>query len=318
MKNRNTIAAGAALLLAGVIAAYLISRSPTAPSPTADTATPATVGTAANADSGAGDPANPGGPSTRVRVRDEVKNKDLVEQYGESRTNLAKHVSGNVIGLLETANELGELAMSGETGGPFGSTSGMRMSLGRLGSDLKLTEEQQAKATASYVAFRKRELERSKASLAKLKNDPTSLMKLMLASDASTRGSVSDEAYQQQQSATAGELQGVLNPLDERNFRGGTPLKDAAFLSEFKAVLDPSQTETLGTSLAEQAAQPAADPNEENISNIPKMELEKLDQTVEAAQKFTTGLKGMMEGMSGMKDLRPMMEQQRKDKSPPP
>lgn len=318
MKNRNTIAAGAILLLAGVIAAYLINRLPPATSTTGGTATPAAAGTAANSSSGAGDAANPAGPATRARVRDEVKHKDLAAQYGESRTNLAKHISGNVIGLLETANELGEIAMGGETGGPFGSTSGMRMSLGSLGNDLKLTDEQQAKATASYVAFRKRELERSKANLTKLRNDPTSLMKLMLASDASARGTVSAADYKQQQTATAGELQGVLNPLDERNFRGGKPLKDEAFLTDLKTVLDPAQTETLNASLAEQAAQPAADPNEGNISNIPKMELEKLDQTVESAQKFTTGLKGVMEGMIGMKDLKPMMEKQRKDNESTP
>jgi hypothetical protein len=37
------------------------------------------------------------------------------------------------------------------------------------------------------------------------------------------------------------------------------------------------------------------------------MEIEKLEQTMLSAQNFTTGLRGMMEGFQGMKDLNPQL-----------
>lgn len=37
-----------------------------------------------------------------------------------------------------------------------------------------------------------------------------------------------------------------------------------------------------------------------------------MDQTVASAKKLTTGMKSMMEGMGGLQDLGPIMEQQRK------
>lgn len=317
MKNKPTIAAGVSLLLAGAIAAYLINRSPTDPAATSGTAKPNASATAPTGP-GAGDADTPASAASRSRSRDEVKNKELVAKYGESRTNLAAHVSTNVIGLLEDASQLGEMAMSSESGGPFGTRSGLRMALGSMGNTLNLSEEQQTKAAEVYAAFRKREMERSKASLARLKKDPSSLMQLMLASDASARGNLADDEYSQLQSSAAQEMQGVLNPLDERNFRGGKPLKDEAFLNEFKTVLDPTQAATLETSLAEQPAEPATKADEGNISNLPKMELEKLDQTVESAKKLTSGFKAVMEGMGGLKDLGPLMQQQRQAAQPPP
>ena len=41
------------------------------------------------------------------------------------------------------------------------------------------------------------------------------------------------------------------------------------------------------------------------------MDLEKLDETVVSAKKLTGGLKQMMEGMGGLQNLGPLMEQQR-------
>jgi hypothetical protein len=314
MTNKPTIAAGIGLLLAGLIAAIYINRTP-APEPTGSGAGNPPAAASRNRPA-AGDATTPATAATRSRPRDETDHQDLVAKFGESRTNLAKHVSTNVIGLLEDAAALGEMAISGATGGPFGSRAGLRMGLGRLGNDLKLSEEQQAKATAAYAAFQQREVERSKANLARLKDNPSSLMQLMLASDASSRGNLTDDEYTQLQTRAAQDLQGVLNPLDERNFRGGKPLNDATFLNEFKAVLDPTQAATLEASLAEQAAQPAPNPNEGNISNLPKMELEKLDQAVTSAKKITTGLKSMMEGMGGMRDLGPLLEQPRQGDPP--
>jgi hypothetical protein len=189
------------------------------------------------------------------------------------------------------------------------------MGLGRLGGELALTDEQQDKAAELYAEFQKRELVRSKETIERLKKDPTALMKLMLASDSFSRGDITEDQYRELQAASGEDLKGVLNPLDEKNFRGGQPLREEAFRSEFQALLDPSQNEKLQASLDEQAARtgPAAD--EGNITNLPAMELEKLDETVVSAKKLTGGLKQMMEGMGGLQDLGPLMERQRRQRN---
>ncbi len=305
MKNQTTIATGVVLLLAGIIAAYLTTRSPQADKgSSAGTGSPANAANPAADGSGGTNPAT-AGANPRSRNRDDMKHKDLVAKYGESRTKLAATVSGNVVCILDDVVEIGEKALTGAATGPFGSRNGMRMALGGLGNQLNLTEEQQAKATAAYQAFQRRELDKSKAAIEKLKQDPSSLMRLMLASDASSRGEITDEEYQQLQTDSANDLTGVVNPLDEKNFRGGKPLRDEAFVSELKAGLDPTQAQTLEAELAKQAAEPAPTPNEGNISNIPKMGLEKMDQTITSVRKMTIGFKSLMEGMGGLQDLRP-------------
>lgn len=44
---------------------------------------------------------------------------------------------------------------------------------------------------------------------------------------------------------------------------------------------------------------------EGNISTLPKMELEKMDTSIQSARKITVGIKSMMEGFGGLKDLAP-------------
>ena len=308
--NRPTlIATGVATLLAGTLAFVLIRQS----GDPAGTQAQADVGKATpSAKSATGDE---GGESTskaaRKRQREETANQELVAKYGESRTNLSKQITGNVIGLLDDALEMGEMAASGTFGGPFGGRSGIRMGLGRVANDLNLTEEQQEKAATLYAEFQKRELEKSKQSVERLRKDPTPLVELMLASDAFARGEITEDEYRQLQNESGGELQGIVNPLNERNFRGGRPLRDDSFVSGLEAILDPTQTETLRKSLDEQkpAATPAAD--EANIASMPSMELEKLDTTIQSVRKLTTGFKSVMEGFGGLQDIRPMLEQQR-------
>lgn len=316
MTKKTAITAGVALLLAGAGAVAYINRSPegenqagNAPGKSPGSSQGSSL---APVEDGSAKP-------TRSRPRDPAENPEFVAKYGEARTNLSKHVAGNVISLLEDAVEMGEMASSGAIGNAFGGPrAGVRMGLGRIGNELELTEEQQDKAGELYKEFQKRELERSKETIDRLKKDPTALMQLMLASDAFSRGEITEDQYKELQNSSGEDLKGVLNPLDRENFRGGQPLKDEAFRSSFQALLDPTQSEKLQTSLDDQAAQAAepgavADPG--NISNLPAMELEKLDETVVSAKKLTGGLKQMMEGMGGLQDLGPLMEQQRQRRS---
>lgn len=308
MKSKATLAAGITLLLAGIIAAYLTTRDPKAGSEQTNAPAPTKGADAKNTESGGDAKPAQGSASRSSRNRDEMKYKDLVEKYGESRTKLAAAVSGNVVAVLEDVIDIGEKALTGPQNSPFGSRNGLRMALGGVGNQLNLTDEQQEKATAAYQAFQRRELDKSKAAIGKLKQDPSTLMRLMLASDASSKGDITDEEYQQLQTDSAKDLAGIVNPLEEKNFRGGKPLRDETFVSELKATLDPTQAQTLDAELAKQAAEPAPNPNEGNISTIPKMGLEKLDQTMTSVRKMTVGFKSLIEGMGGLQDLRPPAE----------
>ncbi len=309
MTKKTAITAGAALLfLAGGGMLAMNKASQKAEAQKADELAKAGKSTATPSASLA--PVDAEEKSARAKPRDPAQNPEFVAKYGESRTNLSKHVATQVISLLEDAVSMQEMAISGEMGNAFGGQrGGLRMGLGGLNDKLQLTEEQQEKASEIYKEYQKRELAKSKESIERLKKDPTAMMQMMLASDAHTRGEMTEDEYKQLQTANEENLKGTINPLDRNNFRGGQPLKDEAFRSELQAVLDPTQTETFQAAVTEQSAEEAED---RSLSAMPSMELEKLDQTVTSAKKLTTGLKSMMEGMGGLQDLGPMMEQQRK------
>lgn len=313
MTKKATLTTAAALLLVGVGAIALVNLGD---SPATETAN--NPGTASTRPGNT----NVGGSSestrtSRPKPRDPAENPEFVSKYGESRTNLSKQVATNVIGLLEDAVGMGELASTGGLSKAFGGgRGGLQMGLGRLGRDLKLTEEQQEKAAALYTDYQKRQLENLKGSVENLKKDPTALMQTLLASDAFSRGKITEDEYKQSQTSAAENLKGVINPLDRKNFTGGNPRKDETFNREFQTLLDPTQAETYQAAIAADQANPEEKSNAGDISNLPAMELEKLDGTVIAAKKMTSGLKQMMEGMGGLQDLGPLIDQQRKQQPP--
>ena len=302
--NKTSVIAAAVLLCAGIAAIALIQSKPEKPAESSSTSN--RPGTATD---GVGISTSANSPAPRPRTREAVKNPDLAAKYGESRTNLSKHISGNVISLLEDAVQMGEMMTSGQMGAGFGGRGAMGMALGRTNNELQLTEEQKEKAAKLYADYQKRQIANSKEAIERLKKDSTPLMKLMLASDASFRGDIQDEEYKRLQAESGKDLMSVMNPLDRNNFGGGKPLQDEAFLAEYQSMLDPAQVEKLQASMAQQnPALPGSGTPEiaqGNIANLPKMELEKLDTSIESAKKITTGLKSMMDGFGGLQDLAP-------------
>jgi hypothetical protein len=313
MTRNTTLAAGALLLIAGVAAIAIIRNNPEQPGgePGADSpaARSKTTGFGVGASKDA--PANP----TRARTRDDVKNPELAAKYGESRTNFSKTISSNVVSLLEDAIAMGEMMNSGQLSGMMGGQGALRMGLGGIYRDLQLSEDQQQRAGEIYANYQKRQMERSKQAVESLKKDPTPLMQLMLASDAKARGEMDEEQYKQLQTESSKNLAGVINPLDERSMRGGSPLADPAFVDEFKGILDPEQSGKLQVAVEERDARNKGPVEEGNIANIPAMELEKLDSTISSVKKVTTGIKSMMEGIGGLQEMRPLLEPQ--GQSPP-
>lgn len=313
MTKKTTITTGAVLLLAGGgIIAYNQSNKETDAS-SLEIASDSSAASASSPNPSGLSPVDDSGTkSSRARPRDPAENPELVQTYGESRTNLSKHIAENVISLFEDAVAMGEMASSGEMSNAFGGPrAGLRRALGSTLGQLELSDDQQDEAAKIYLDYQKRELARSKKTIADLKKDPTALMQLMLASDSYAREEITEDQYKQLQESTGENLKGVLNPLDRDNFGGGQPLEDDEFRNEFAELLDENQSETLDTTLAEEAEKKASEGDTRGITNIPAMELEKLDETIASAKKMTTGLKSMMEGMGGLQDLGPMIEQQR-------
>lgn len=220
MSKQATLAACLALILA-IVAAVFINRGRSGES--ASDKSPAAAKSESEQTAAAGGIATTRkAPPKPDRARGEIRHSELVDKYGESRTNLSKHITGNVIDLLQDTVEMGEMATSGQLAGAFGGQdAGLRMGLGRAGNELNLTEEQRGKAKALYAEFQKRQLEQSKESIDRLRKDPTAMMELMLASDAFARGQIDESEFKKIQQDSGKDLNGVLNPLDQRNFRGG-------------------------------------------------------------------------------------------------
>jgi hypothetical protein len=305
--NKRLLVKTVPVLLAAAIAGYLIKSKSTGTNPAGNEIAAMKSTTRGNTDSeqSAGAASRAG---ERAKNRRTVDNAELAAQYGESRTNLSKHVATNVVAILDDAVQMGEMMISGQ-GGSFGRGNGLGMALGQLNGELKMTPEQNEQATAILKEHQRRKVAEQKDAINRLQKDPAPLMKLILASDASFKGDLQDEGYRLVQLEASEGLKGVINPLDRKNFGGGSPLRDPEFVSGLRGILDPSQVAKLDNTMAQRESEAQTDPGnipgvgEGNIASLPKMELEKLDTSIESARKVTTGIKSMMDGMGGLKEL---------------
>jgi hypothetical protein len=311
--NTRLLVKAVLLLLAAAVTGYLIQSRSTETLPAGKDTAGATTTTRGNPDTG---PSADNATKAQERAKDRraVENAELVAQYGESRTNLSKHVTTNIVGILDDAVQMGEMMISGQGGG-FGRGNGLGMALGNLNGELAMTPEQTEQALAVLKEHQRRKVAEQRDAMNRLQKDPTPLMKLILASDASAKGELQDDGYKLVQEEAGKDLKGVINPLDRKNFGGGSPLRDPEFVDGMRGILDPGQVEKLDQTMAQRAADALADPGsisgvgEGNIASLPKMNLEQLDTSIESARKVTTGIKSMMDGMGGLKEL---MEQQQK------
>ena len=310
MTQKTTLTAAAAILLVGAGTAALIYKDAPDQPAVAEQTTAPSAPSASSFGSAAASADNPRASRTKTR-RDPAENPELVSKYGESRTVLSKRVATNVITLLDDVISMGDMVASGELSEVMGGNkAAFKRALGGVGDKLELTDDQQEQGAALYAEFQKRELEKSRASVDLLKKDPTALMQAMLASDAFSRGQISEAEFKQAQASSSTDLKGVMNPLENSDKWGGTPTKDPTFSRDFQALLDPTQIEIYEAATASEETDSDGQTAKGDISNLPAMELEKLDDTIIAAQKMTGGIKQMMEGMGGLKDLGPLLQQQ--------
>jgi hypothetical protein len=129
-------------------------------------------------------------------------------------------------------------------------------------------------------------------------------MSLMLANDASARGEIQEKEYAQLKSQSEKDLEGVGNPVGINGLfgmgSGGSALKDETFLAEYKSELNPEQRREFDKSLASDTSTRRSSITglmKNDISDMPKVELEQLDTQIESSKKMTTGMKNMMEGL---------------------
>lgn len=295
MTRNTTLIAGSVLLLAGA-GAFIMTNSKDAPTSDKPAVTAGAKPRGERGGAGASEAAGEAGMTKRVRPP--VANSGLVAEYGEARTKYSRQIAGNVVTLLDDVVAMGE-KMAG--GGGFGGQRGALMALGGLGRQLELTDEQRTTAEALLADFQKREMEKSKAAVNSLRNDPQALMRMMLASDKFSRGEITEDQYKAIQLSSQDELKGLINPLDRQNFQGGRPLGDETFRQGMLGVLDPKQTETFNAAVDARPATPTGDPG--GIASLPPMDLEKLDKTITSAQTLTRGVQQMMEGLGNLQEL---------------
>lgn len=294
------------LAIAAVVAALAIGflkfrqEEPAAATAAVVTTSPAAGKIAAPASSIPADAPAPPAKKPRVPEKDEA----LVAEYGDSRTSLSKQVAGNLVGLLDDIVFMGEMSVSGKLGNAMGGGGNLRGAVGPVLDELKLDDEQREKANQLNREFQTRVLAKTKTVIGKLKDDPTPLMKLMLASDAAAQGKITPEEFKTVQEDASGELGGIVNPMDRRNFGREKPLDDPEFSADFREILTPDQVAVLEDSAAKASEKaPEKDPS---ITAMPPMELEKLDQAVTSGKTITSGLKQMMEGIGSLQDLGPL------------
>ncbi len=306
MKRSTLIIVAVLVLGAGIVAIAMNQRNDRSDDPsTAGGPPPRESETTSEQRAGfKGDTAAKAAPRTERRSDD----SELVEQYGDARTKLARSVSENVVGLLDDVIGMGEMMMNGS--GPDWNRGDWQIRQALRGTEIELTEEQSEQANALLEDYRKRELQRTKDAVDGIREDPVPLMRLLLAGDARSRGDLDETEYAALQQTNAEELGDIINPLDRNNFRGGQPLEDDEFRSSFQALLDPDQAAAFDAAQAARESEAGEDEgrSQTDITQMPVMDLESADEAIRSTRQMTSGFKQVMEGMG---NLGPLLEQQR-------
>ncbi|MCH7227907.1 hypothetical protein [Haloferula sp. A504] len=306
MKRTPILIAAVLVLVAGVIAIAMTQRGGEAGKNASGSTPPPRDGSSAGTQGGF----QPNG-AAKAAPRTERKSDDreLVEEYGDARTKLARNVSENVVGLLDDVIGMGEMVASGS--GPDWGRGDWQMRRILRGTEIELTDAQKEQAEALLADHRQRELQRTKDAVTQLREDPVPLMRMLLAGDARSREELSEADYAALQQANADALGDIINPLDRNNFRGGSPMEDEAFRSGFQAILDPEQATAFQQAQASREEEGGNDdpPSRTDITQMPVMSLESADEAIRSTRQMTTGFKQVMEGMG---NLGPILEQQRR------
>ena len=85
--------------------------------------------------------------------------------------------------------------------------------------------------------------------------------------------------------------------------------QDEGLMDQFAEILDEEQAATFSTFREGQATAAAENPPRDgNITAMPTMELDTLDEAVTGAKKMTSGFRSVMEGMGSLRQLQPQID----------
>jgi hypothetical protein len=231
----------------------------------------------------------------------------LKEKYGDGRTKLSKKVSEDMAGLLKDAVELAD--MGAKLGGAESAKElATRQATDSLTNQLGLSDEQKEKVSALVASRISERMDAVNELASAIEAEPTGMMETILAGDALSRGEMTQEEYDAVSADTLAVMRNVSGFA--LSGRGGNDLSDPVLAEQLNSVLNAEQQTTLA-GIVQKATERAQNSNQQmpfQNGNLPVMELEKLDQTMLSAQKLTTGLRAMMEGFQGMKELNPQPE----------
>jgi len=303
MKNKNIMigVAGVVILCGGIFLGLAMNNgSRPASAPAEKQATGAATQAAANPAAAAANIAK------SSKARPESAWAKLTEKYGDSRTKLSKKVTGDIAKVMDDAMELADMG-SELAGGRSASEMASTQTVDALTNRLGLTEEQKAKA-AEIVQKRVAERMNAVKELSTaMREDPSPMMETILAGDAFSRQQISEEDYNKASADTLGLLKNISG-FGFGGPGGGSQLSDPVLAAQLQSVLSPEQQQQLAD-IVKQAQDTAAQSGSAKMpfqnGSLPPMDLEKLDQSMQSAQKLTGGIRAVMEGLKGLQQAAP-------------
>ena len=229
------------------------------------------------------------------------------EKYGDGRTKLSKKVTGDISKVMDDAMELADMG-SQLAGGKSASEMATTQAVDSLTKRLGLSDEQKAKATEIVQKRIAERMSAVKDLSAAMREDPTAMMETILAGDAYSRGGITEDEYNSASSQTLGLLKNVAGFGGFGGGGGGSQLSDPVLASELQSVLTSDQQQQLADIVTQaQDSSAQAGPGKLPFQNgsLPAMDLEKLDQSIQSAQKLTGGIRAVMEGLKGLQQAAP-------------
>jgi len=306
MKNNNIAigVAGIAILGCGIFLGNILKNNG---NPASSNVNGTTAGGANSKGASLGS-ANPDAPkmNTSSKPRKESAWARLSEKYGDGRTKLSRKVTADIATVMDDAMELADMGAE-FTGGKSATEMVTSQAVASFANRLGLSDEQKAKATE---IMEKRIAERFKAVKelsSAMREDPAPMMETILAGDAFSRQEITEQEYNNASADTLGLLKNISG-FGFGGPGGGSQLSDPVLAGQLQSMLTPEQQTQLAE-IVKQAEEKAAQAGPLKMpfqnGNLPVMDLEKLDLSMQSAQKLTGGLRAMMEGFKGLQQVTP-------------
>ena len=304
MKTNGIIigVAAVAILCGGIYLGSTLNSGDGADGGSSNEANDAAAQRAASRPSGLG---SGGATSTKSSNSRESAWAKLTEKYGDSRTKLSKKITEDISKMMDDAMDLTDMGAR-----LAGSESAAEMATGQttnaLARRLGLTDEQKEKASEIVGKRVSERFDAVRELSSAMNEDPSAMMETILAGDAYSRGEITEDQYNEITGETTSLLKNVAG------FGGrGAEFSDPLLASELQPILTAEQQQKL-SELTEQSQARANGRGSGGMpfqdGTLPAMDLEKLDTSVQSAQKLTGGLRAMMEGFSELQNVTPPAE----------